>query len=112
MRKKGGIYIVIAVFTVVLLVVLQNNKPKGVDWFPCYVPNHKIAYGTVVLNDVIQRVFPDKIQHVGIPPFEFLKESTTAEGNDRMMKFFFPPVGRNFIEPREKPTHWNRNSRE
>ena len=80
MRKKGGIYIVIAVFTVVLLMVLQYNKPKEVNWFPPYVANHKTPYGTFVLNDVIQRLFPDKIQHVGIPPFEFLKENTTAEG--------------------------------
>lgn len=80
MRKKGGIYIVIAIFTVALLMLLQYNKPKEVNWFPSYVAKHKIPYGTLVLNDVMQGLFPEKITQVSIPPFEFLKKDTTAQG--------------------------------
>ena len=80
MRKKGSIYIVIAVFTVALLMLLQYNKPKEVNWFPSYVAKHKIPYGTLVLNDVMQRLFPEKTTQVSIPPFEFLKEDATAQG--------------------------------
>jgi len=80
MDKKGGIYIVIAIFTVALLMLLQYNKPKEVNWFPSYVAKHEIPYGTLVFNEVVQQLFPNKIQQVHLPPFEFLEKNPAADG--------------------------------
>lgn len=79
MGKKTNIYIVIAVATIALLMVLQYNKPKELNWFPSYVAQHKIPYGTFVLNDLLDKKF-DKIKQVYVPPFEFLNDNFEAEG--------------------------------
>lgn len=89
MGKKGTVYIVIAVFTVALLMLLQYNKPKEINWFPSYVEHHKIPYGTYVLNQVLVNFFGDKITQVRTPPFEFLKTNSDLVGtyffvNDRI----------------------------
>ncbi|CAM4311971.1 DUF4350 domain-containing protein [Zobellia nedashkovskayae] len=80
MDKKGLKYIIIAVATVALLMVMQYNRPKEINWTNSYVAKHKIPYGTFVLNDVMQNLFKDKIQQVNIPPFEFLKENEDISG--------------------------------
>ena len=80
MSRKGGVYIVIMVLTVGLLMMMQYTKPKEVNWFPSYVSKHKIPYGTVVLNDILQQLFADKTKQVNIPPFEFLSDNTDARG--------------------------------
>ncbi|WP_209405444.1 DUF4350 domain-containing protein [Pseudozobellia sp. WGM2] len=80
MGKKGGVYIVIMVLTVGLLMLMQYTKPKEVNWFPSYVSKHKIPYGTVVLNDILQQLFGDKTKEVNIPPFEFLNDNSDAKG--------------------------------
>lgn len=70
----------IITLTIGLLMLLEYSKPKNINWFPSYVAQHKIPYGTLVLNDLIDRFFPDNRQHVYKPPFEFLGENTHAEG--------------------------------
>ncbi len=91
MGKKGGVYIVIAMFTVVILMLLQYNTPKEVNWFPSYVSTHKIPYGTYVLSDIMQNSFGDKAQQINEPPFAFLTENTDTKGTyffvDRYIEF-------------------------
>ncbi|HZJ20848.1 MAG TPA: DUF4350 domain-containing protein [Pricia sp.] len=80
MGNRGGIYIVIAVFTVGLLLLLQYNKPKEINWFPSYVSTHKIPYGTYVLGDIMQNLFGEKTQQINEPPFAFLDTNKNIEG--------------------------------
>ncbi|WP_276165894.1 DUF4350 domain-containing protein [Zobellia alginiliquefaciens] len=80
MDKKGLKYIVIAVATVALLMVMQYNSPKEINWTNSYVAKHKIPYGTFVLNDVMEHLFENKIQDVHIPPFEFLQANEDVSG--------------------------------
>jgi len=80
MDKKGLKYIIGAIATVALLMVIQYSSPKEINWTNSYVAKHKIPYGTFVLNDVMQNLFKDKIQQVNIPPFEFLKENENISG--------------------------------
>ncbi|MGB7394251.1 MAG: DUF4350 domain-containing protein, partial [Pricia sp.] len=80
MGKRSIIYIVIALITVGLLMLLQYNKPKEINWYPSYVSTHSIPYGTVVLNNVMQNLFEDKLRPVNEPPFAFLNDSTGVEG--------------------------------
>ncbi len=79
MRKKGGIYLLIAVLTIVLLLVLQYNQPKKLNWFPSYVAQHKIPYGTKVFNDLVADIFADTRQ-ISIPPYEYLENNTKSKG--------------------------------
>lgn len=80
MIKKGGIYIIIIVATLAIILVLEYNKPKEVNWFPSFATHHKIPYGTKVATDVMEQMFPNKTQQVIRPPFEFLKQNDTIEG--------------------------------
>ena len=80
MGKKANIYIVISVVTLIVLMLLQYNKPKEINWFPSFVSQHKIPFGTYVLKDVMGKIFQDKAQQVNIPPFEFLNQEVEASG--------------------------------
>ncbi|RSK39132.1 DUF4350 domain-containing protein [Mangrovimonas spongiae] len=75
MTKKAKIYITLIVFTMLSLVAYEYLKPKEINWFPSYAKHHKIPFGTYVLHDQIEALFP-KIKDVTIPPFEFLKNDT------------------------------------
>ncbi len=80
MFKKGWIYIAIAFFTLLGIFVLEYNKPKNINWFPSYVSHHKIPYGTLVFNDLMEKHFPNLIVQVEQPPFEFLMRTDHVEG--------------------------------
>lgn len=80
MGKKGTIYIVIGVLTLALLMLLQYNTPKNINWFPSYVSAHKIPYGTIVLTDIMNNLFEGKIQPIDTSPFEFLSTHAEAQG--------------------------------
>jgi len=80
MSKKGWIYIVIGVLTLAAIFVMEYNKPKKINWFPSYVSHHKIPYGTYVLNDLMEKYFPNKIQQIQKPPFEFLTRNDSIKG--------------------------------
>ncbi|SDM81812.1 DUF4350 domain-containing protein [Kriegella aquimaris] len=80
MGKKANIYIVISVVTLIVLMLLQYNKPKEINWFPTFVSQHKIPFGTYVLKDVMGKIFQDKAQQVNVPPFEFLNQEVEASG--------------------------------
>ncbi len=89
MGKKSAVYIAIAILTVALLMLMQYNKPKEINWFPSYVMQHKIPYGTYVLNEVMAHFFSGRIEQIRIPPFEFLTTNSDVEGtyffvNDRI----------------------------
>tara|TARA_R110002050_G_scaffold109796_4_gene221155 strand:- start:988 stop:2202 length:1215 start_codon:yes stop_codon:yes gene_type:complete len=77
MRKKGTIYIIIGAITLALILFLEYNKKKELNWFPSYVSHHKIPYGTKVLSDVLQKKFSNS-KKIERPPFEFLKTNTDS----------------------------------
>ncbi len=80
MIKKGGIYIILAVITLVIFMALEYNKPKEVNWFPSFATHHKIPYGTKVLNDLMEQRFGDKMIPVFRPPYEYLKQNDSISG--------------------------------
>lgn len=80
MGKKGSVYIVIALLTVALLMLLQFNTPRKVNWFPSYVSTHKIPYGTFVLSDIMHELFGEKIIPINVPPFDFLSAEKEVQG--------------------------------
>ncbi|QWX84673.1 DUF4350 domain-containing protein [Cellulophaga sp. HaHaR_3_176] len=71
MRKKGTIYFIIGAIALALLLFLEYNKKKEINWFPSYVTHHKIPFGTKVLMDILELKFTSTTL-VEKPPFEFL----------------------------------------
>ncbi|MCL5245992.1 DUF4350 domain-containing protein [Cellulophaga sp. 20_2_10] len=80
MIKKGGTYIIVIVITLVVYFALEYSKPKQVNWFPSFATHHKIAYGTKVLNDLMEKRFEDKMTSVYQPPYTYLKDNDTITG--------------------------------
>lgn len=71
---------IIALVTIVILMLFQYNKPKEVNWFPSFVAQHKIPYGTYVLNDLMNKQHPENLRQINIPPFELLQKDSTLQG--------------------------------
>ncbi len=80
MGKKESTYLIIALVTIAILMLFQYNKPKEVNWFPSFVAQHKIPYGTYVLNDLMHKWYPENLQQVNTPPFEVLQKDSTLQG--------------------------------
>ncbi|WP_117880364.1 DUF4350 domain-containing protein [Aureibaculum luteum] len=74
-------------------IYLESVKPKPLNWFPTYAAKHKLPYGTYVLRNELETIFPDtEIQDITTPPYEFLQD-TTKTGT-----YFFIDDGINFGE--------------
>ena len=63
MGKKGASYIIIALVTLAVLMLFQYSKPKEINWYPSYVSQHKIPYGTYVLNDIMENLYKNNLKH-------------------------------------------------
>ena len=73
------------------LIFLETTKKKPVNWFPSYVANHKIPYGTFVLKEEMPNLFPSvEIENIKIPPYVYLEDTT------RIGTYFFVDEAINF----------------
>lgn len=64
----------------VLVVYMESLKPQPVNWTPSYLAKHKLPYGTYVLRNELETMFPGTdVKDVREPPYEFLLD-TTANG--------------------------------
>ena len=80
MRRKGSIYIIIALVTMAVLMLLQYSKPKEVNWYPSFVSHQKIPYVTFVLNDLMAKKFGENLKQNYKPPFELLQSDSSIQG--------------------------------
>src|SRR6056297_2274336 len=80
MSKKGWVYITIGVLTLAAIFAMEYNKPKKINWYPSYVPHHKIPYGTYILNDLMEKYFPNNVLQIQKPPFELLRRADSIKG--------------------------------
>lgn len=80
MSKSSKTYLIIGLLTLALLLIVEYNKPKDINWFPSYVAHHKIPYGTLVFNELLPKYFPSKVEQVNRTPFEFLQKNDSVSG--------------------------------
>ncbi|MGB5435849.1 MAG: DUF4350 domain-containing protein [Maribacter sp.] len=80
MGKKGTLYSIIALVTLALLLLIQYSKPKEINWFPSFVSQHKIPYGTYVLNDLMVQKYKENLKQVTRPPYEELQSHNDMQG--------------------------------
>lgn len=91
MDKKTKIYIVSFVILLIGYLYLESNKKQPVNWFPSYTAKHKIPYGTYILKNQLNNLFPTtEIKSVNIPPYIYLKDTT------RIGTYFFVNEALNF----------------
>ena len=82
MDKRVKIYSVLTALVVLLIIALEYNKPKKINWFPSYAKYHKIPYGTYVFYEQLERLFTkEKIMVLERPPFEVLGSKTKDKIN-------------------------------
>ena len=63
-----------------LLVLMEALKPSPVNWNPSYSQVDKIPFGSYIFyNELKQKLEPQRLEEVNIPPFEFLMDSTSVE---------------------------------
>lgn len=79
MNKKGKIYVILTALAILLIVVLEANKPEELNWFPSYAKHHKIPFGTFVFHEQMERLFSEEmIIDVDRPPFEYLQTNSIS----------------------------------
>ena len=82
MDRRAKIYVVLAALVVVLIIVLEYNKPQKINWFPSYAKHHKIPYGSYVFYQQLERLFSkENIVELERPPFEVLDKKTKTDIN-------------------------------
>ena len=60
----------------ILIIYMEVNKPKPINWFPSYASHHKIPYGTYVLSKELKSLFKEtEIKTISKPPYQFLKDT-------------------------------------
>lgn len=89
MSNKGKIYVVLTALAILLIVVLEANKPEELNWFPSYAKHHKIPFGTFIFHEQMERMFSkETVVDVERPPFEYLNTNSISGSyvfiNDRV----------------------------
>ncbi|WP_353777709.1 DUF4350 domain-containing protein [Winogradskyella sp. 3972H.M.0a.05] len=79
MSRKGKVYIILLILTVIVIVFLEMTKAKSVNWFPSYATHHKIPYGTYVFQDLLEK-HSTTINNNERPPFEYLGSDASMDG--------------------------------
>lgn len=57
-------YLIFGALFLVLYLVAQYTRPKPINWATTYLPEDKIPFGTYVLRQQAQGIFPQSQQHV------------------------------------------------
>ena len=73
MNRTLKIYIAFLVALLVLIVVVDINRPKPINWTPSFDVNSKIPFGLYVFNEEKENFFKgDTIQTIQTTPYEYI----------------------------------------
>lgn len=73
MNRALKIYIALLVLIIIGIIVVDANRPKPVNWTPTYATKDKIPFGLYVLDQEMDRLFPNKkIERFGSSLYEYL----------------------------------------
>lgn len=68
---KLKIYIGLLVLLFGLIVILDGNKPKEINWAPTFSTKDKIPLGMYVFDKEIERLTRDSVERLKVTPYEF-----------------------------------------
>ena len=73
MNKTIKIYIFIFVAIFIAMIANDATKPKKVDWNPSFLSKHKSPYGTFIIHNELENLFPNsKLSKARKSPYEHL----------------------------------------
>ena len=77
MNKRLKIYFSIFIAMFAIIVFMEANKKKPINWFPSYAAKDKSLYGGFILAKEFKTLFnTTEIQTIKKPPYQFLKDTT------------------------------------
>ncbi len=79
--KQLKYYLIVALL-LAIVIGLEINKPKKINWFESYIAHDKIPFGTHILRQTLPEIFiPNKIKETYFPVYNTLKHDTNFTGN-------------------------------
>ncbi len=80
MNKTIKIYIGLLVLLFIGTIAIEFSTPKPINWTSSFNEQHKIPYGTYVLYNELESLFPQsKIQDIAVSPYEYFIDSYNWE---------------------------------
>jgi hypothetical protein len=100
MNRKLTLYIVFLVIIVGLLILLDYNRPKPIDWTPSYSTNDKIPFGLYVLDKEAPVLFKgNEIEKFSVTPYEYFELKYDYDNSKYNIKGSFINIdGKNRID--------------
>jgi len=87
MNKTIKIYIGILLLLFVGSIVIEFSTPKPINWTRTFNEQHKIPYGSFVLYNELQTLFPkSEIQDITVTPYEFFDNLHNPEDSKYISK--------------------------
>lgn len=72
MNKSIKIYIALLMLIFIGAAAIEFSKPKPINWSQTYNENHKIPYGTFILYDQLNTLFPESdLKNIRVTPYEY-----------------------------------------
>jgi hypothetical protein len=78
--RRNFKYVLILVIGVVLLLVIEQSKPRQIDWSPSFAKNDKIPYGNYILFRLLPDMFPG--QNLTVSDRSIYELSRTMAGRE------------------------------
>jgi hypothetical protein len=73
--KSLRLYIIVLAALLVVYLVAQYNKPKGINWDQTFDSNDKIPFGTYLIHSRLNDIFPDaRVQTFREPAYNVLND--------------------------------------
>lgn len=92
MLRKNKIPLIILLLCFTVMIIIQHNTPRPLNWRPTYSKKHKIPYGTYALNELLPDIFPGKkIETVNRPAYNILTEEFHEDKNYVFLSYRFNP---------------------
>jgi len=79
--KQNKFYIALTALAIFGIVLMENSKPKQINWFASYATHHKIPFGTYIFQEQLERLFTEsEIINLESPPYQNLSQSDSING--------------------------------
>ena len=90
MNRKVTLYIVFLVMVIGLIIFLDYNRPKPINWTPTYSVNDKIPFGLYVLDKEAPTLFKgSEIKKLSVTPYEYFEQQYDYDNSKYRIKGSF-----------------------
>ncbi len=79
MDKRSQRILWALVVAIVTLIIIEIVRPKPINWNPSYTASDKIPFGSYILYNELEDLFPASVKKIDKDPYLFLSDSTYQE---------------------------------